>query len=98
LHMDVDEDEDEFFEFLKSLEGAALSWARRTYKKLSPGELMMVKPKMEMRLDLIDKKWWDELADLVEDCWLKWNEDPGEDGPSTAPPATAPPERLLTLA
>jgi hypothetical protein len=94
LHKDdATENEDEFAAFLNSLKGAAWLWAKKTYKKLTLAELDMVRlgAPMEMRLDVIDRKWYDEIANLMEECVIKWKED--DDGPSTAQPAPDPPKQ-----
>jgi hypothetical protein len=89
----VTEDEDDFAAFLKTLEGVAAGWARKTYKKLGDDQ-QRVKLGMEMRLDLIDRKYMDEIADLIDENVQNWNF-PDEAGPSSAQPAEAAPDRQL---
>ena len=87
----VTENEDDFAAFLKTLEGVATGWARKTYKKLGD-DRQRVKLGMEMRLDLIDRKYMDEIADLIDENVHNWNI-PDDDDPASAQPGQAPPER-----
>jgi hypothetical protein len=87
----VTKNEDDFAAFLKTLEGVAAGWARKTYKKLGDDQ-QRVKLGMEMRLDLIDRKYMDEIADLMNENVQNWNI-PDDDDPASAQPGEAPPER-----
>jgi hypothetical protein len=76
-------DEDDFADLFKALDGIAAGWARRTWKKLNPATQMMMRPGMGIRLDIIDRKLYDELADLLGDFMDNWNV-ADDAGPSTA--------------
>jgi hypothetical protein len=86
-------DEDDFANLFEALEGIAGSWARKTWKKLGVATQRMMKPGMGIRLDIIDRKLYDELADLLGEYMDDWNI-PGDAGPSTAQPAQGPPRRF----
>lgn len=69
---DVTMVEDENKAVLHAMEGAALVWGIRTYKRLDHATQQQVQPGLKLRLDRIDSKYLAELTKLLSDraAWV----------------------------